>query len=117
MSLRLIDSERQPDGSLRRVYYDSVERTITHRYTQDVEPILESNKAEFNDSGKRSGFHRVASIPSVVIERVIQDEGITFRELMDAKSDHARRVWNRLLNDREFRYFRTRPGRVDVKQR
>lgn len=78
---------------------------------QDVEPILEANKLLFNDfdnraSFKGDGLHRVASIPLVVMQDLV-NKGIL---------DHAWRPignrFHRWLDDPENIHFRTRPGKL-----
>ena len=88
---------------------------ITIQTVEDVAPILDRNKQEFNAAPQKFGngtFHKVASIPATVIEEVCRIKKISFRELMTNKSDLAKYIWNHLLNDSELRSFRTRPGRV-----
>ena len=79
---------------------------IEHR--QDVDPILDANRAERNEfrGYKGDGFHKFASIPNVVITKWWVDYGI------DAfNPDHAEAV-KRLLNDPEWRYLRTTEGTI-----
>lgn len=84
---------------------------------QDVEPIVKSNKRAFNDAPERFGDGpvRVASIPTEVVERTARQKGIPFAEFTQCKSDRAAKAWRELLNDPDMRFFRTRPGQVDVK--
>jgi hypothetical protein len=91
---------------------------ITVETVQDVEPILKANTAEYNSAPDKFGkgdMHKVASIPAVVLEDACRIHNISFAELMDQKTDKSKRIWNDLLNGREFRKFRTRPGYVKVK--
>ena len=71
-------------------------------YTQDVKPIIEANKrAASNFTGtSKTGWTRVASIPNVVVQRLMQT-GIWYDE-------KAMNVW---LNQRDNRVFRTDDGR------
>jgi len=89
-------------------------KKITVETVQDAEPILKANRREFNAAPARFGggehFHKLASIPVTVIEEVCRLEGIPVREMMERKSERARRIWGKLLNGRDFRAFRTRPG-------
>lgn len=96
-------------------YGEDGREKITVETVQDVEPILDRNKAEYNDAPQKFGkgsFHKVATIPATVIEEVCRIKQISFRELMQNKSDRAKHIWSHLLNAREFQAFRTRPGRV-----
>ena len=71
-------------------------------YTQDVKPIIEANKrAASNFTGtSKTGFTRVASIPNVVVQRLMQT-GIWYDE----------KAMNAWLNQRDNRVFRTDDGR------
>lgn len=90
---------------------------ITVETVQDVEPILDQNKREFaaaSDHFGKGTFHKVATIPSTVIEEICRIKQIPFGELIQGQSDQAQHIWKHLLNDPEFLYFRTRPGRVAI---
>jgi hypothetical protein len=92
--------------------------SITVETVEDVKPLLDSNKRQYNDSPERFGkdpMHKVASIPGTVLEEACRVHQISFRELMAQKTDKSVRIWNELLNGREWRAFRTRPGHVNVK--
>ena len=75
---------------------------------QDVQMLIETNKALSNDAPTRFGeLTRVASIPSVVVMQLAQ-QGIL--STGGAILDHERfRTW---LNERDNRAFRTRTGKV-----
>lgn len=75
---------------------------------QDVEPLIELNKAMSNDAPLRWGeFSHVATIPNVVLQDLMQ------KEILDKtgaiKDDKRFRKW---LNDRDNQAWRTRPGKV-----
>lgn len=92
---------------------------ITVETVQDVEPILDGAKREYADAPSRFGpgtFHKVATIPFTVAEELCRQRGLPMREFMQNNTDKARAVWNELLNARELRSFRTRPGRIDMRQ-
>lgn len=116
--MKFLDRVCLPDGRIEE-WFAHGDGKLTCKTTQAVEPVLEYCKSSYNDAPTRfpGDMNKVASFPPVLIEHIINTRGISFRELMDAKSDFARSIWNELLNSREFRYFRTRPGLVDVKQR
>lgn len=84
--------------------------------TQQVEAIIALNQRAFNDvptwrpysRGRREVARRyVAEIPEIVIERWFK-EGINF---YSADPDMQRKVAQK-LNDPEYRYLRTSPGRI-----
>jgi len=71
-------------------------------FTQDTKPIVEACKrAASNFTGtSKTGFTRVASIPNVVVQRLMQT-GIWYDE----------KAMNAWLNERDNRVFRTDDGR------
>jgi hypothetical protein len=95
--------ERDPlTGAERYFLYDHSDDSFTIEQVEDVEDLVEQNKALANeDTGSFDEFHRVASIPmSIYFE--LKEKGI-----LDDQA--ALRRW---LNDRDNRVFRTRHGRV-----
>lgn len=111
-------------GRIERWYRDADGKVVVETI-QDAEPILDANKREYNNAPsdfRKGSFHKMASIPAAVIDKVCNEglpeagiDKISFRELVAAKTDKAQRIWKYLLNAREFRSFRTRPGRMDLK--
>ena len=73
-------------------------------YEQDVEPILDHNKAVQNDgqSFKRKDMWHAASIPVSIQLKWLVEHGVDV-----FNPDHGPAV-KRLLNDPEYRYLRTR---------
>ena len=71
-------------------------------YTQDIKPIIEANRQAANNfqGTNRDGWTRVASIPNVVVQRLMQT-GIWYDMA-------AMEQW---LNDPDNRFFRTDDGR------
>lgn len=87
---------------------DDGDRLIIER-AQDVQPILDHNKRLFthNDGYSPSReLRRVASIPLVVVEKWLREDGIDV-----FNKDHAEAV-RRKLNDPAYAHLRTAPGRV-----
>lgn len=78
--------------------------------TQDVEAILDRNKALQNNghNGWTTGrnFRHVADIPPVVAEKWLNDYGIDV-----LNKDHGPAV-RRLLNDPDWAYLRTSGGKL-----
>lgn len=86
---------------------DMESQNVLHR-CQDVEPILEHNKALVQDGDGYSPdrtFRRVASIPNVIVEQWMREGINIFR-----KEDWPK--VQRRLNDREWSHLRTAPGRL-----
>lgn len=77
---------------------------------QDVEPILDLNKAAYNDGTRgytpSRDLRKIAEIPLIVAEKWRNELGVDV-----FNKDHAPAV-RRLLNDPEYLYLRTAPGRV-----
>jgi hypothetical protein len=117
--MKLVDAEAIPGGVHKTWLHtgDDGKDRITVETIVDVEPLLKRNAEEFasaSTSFHGSEMHKVASIPAIVLEQACRLHNIPFRELMAAKTEKARGVWNDLLNGRDFRAFRTKPGRVSV---
>jgi len=103
MAKRLL-SENQMTGTKTYHDYDASSDQSVITTSADVTDIIESNKAQFNDTDERARYgdmSKVASIPMNVYFD-LKKRGI----LNDQKKMKA---W---LNDSENKYFRTRPGRV-----
>lgn len=80
---------------------------VVHRI-QDVEPILEANKALYNSGDGYSPsreLRRVATIPAIVVEQWMK-EGVNIFD------KNCRGEIRRRLNDPANLAFRTAPGRV-----
>lgn len=77
---------------------------------QDVEPLIELNKTQWNAQEKHTKYReltRVASIPNVVMMELSKKGIVTpAGRILD---DKKFRAW---LNDRDNMLFRTRPGKV-----
>ena len=89
-------------------HYDEMSDTATIRRVQDVEPVLDRNKALYthNDGYSPSrDIRRVASIPLVVVEQWMK-EGI------DIFDPNCREAVKKKLNDPENLFLRTAPGRL-----
>ena len=77
------------------------------RRTQDVEPVLDANKRDFNDAPSRfrpdSNLTMVASIPPIVVEQWLK-QGINIFD------DNDREKILQLLDMPQYRDLRTFPG-------
>lgn len=83
--------------------YDEDTDTTHLTYEQDVEPVLDANKAAANDaSGPMGEMVHVASIPASVQLQWYVEKGI---DLLNP--DHKQAV-ARLLNSSEWRYLKCR---------
>ena len=104
---KIIDSE---GGVTTTFHYDhSSDKTIIQT-SQDVEPILEANKVAqtINDGYSPSrDLKRIASIPLVVVQKWMEEDGVNFLSL--GKQDKAKYL-RKKLNDPDYAYLRTSPG-------
>ena len=98
---KLLDTD--PNTGIRHVFhYDETTDEATITAEQDVNTVIEANKAHYNDAPDRYGeFTRVAQIP-MVIYWDLKKKGILDDQV-------ALKRW---LNDPDNRFFRTRPGQV-----
>lgn len=101
------------NGIVEKISYDSLEDKLTVERIQDVEPILEANKADFNNAAelhsqryKRPLVH-AARIPLIVVEQWLK-EGIN---VFDPSHEMKKKIRQR-LNSPEWAYLRTIPGKI-----
>ena len=95
---------------IRQVFHDEPDGTFTIETRQDAQDIVDANKRRFNDYGdklsvgKRGDFHKVASIPSTVMEQWIKETNGAILE--DPKILAAK------LNDPDCALFKTSPTNI-----
>jgi|TARA_Y100001951_G_C11081623_1_gene151675 hypothetical protein len=97
----------------RKSTYDPDSDKLVQHSVQDVEPLLELNKKEYNKDyiyggveTKEMGMRKVASIPLIIIEKWRTEHGI---DVMN--KDHWPKV-KQLLNDPEYRFLRTHESHI-----
>lgn len=118
--MKLLGTEATFDGGIEKTWLhtgDDNKDRITVQRIVDVDPVLKRNAEEFNSASggfMRGDMHKVASIPAIVLENAARFHQMPFGELIQGRSEKAQRVWNDLLNGREFQKFRTKPGRIDT---
>lgn len=105
-------SAQFPVGIFEKIVFDEAEDKIHVLNQQDVEPILEHNKRNYNEaySGNRGysvsrNMVRVASIPNVIIHDWFR-KGINIFDQDDMPKICA------MLDDPEYAFLRTAPGRL-----
>ena len=108
--MRLLDD----DGVIKtETHYNDMEDQLVIKREQDVQPILDANKEMANDGTKgfsKSGdFRRVASIPLIVIEKWMKEDGVNFFEL---QGPERTKYLRRKLNDIDNRHLLTSAGRM-----
>lgn len=88
-------------------HYDESTGDFAIETRQDVAPILDNNKRQWNDGDGYTPsreMRKIAEIPLVVLEKWKNELGIDW-----TNKNHAPAV-RRLLNDPDWRYLRTAPG-------
>lgn len=106
---RLIDDDPLHRGPRQWFRWDGRSKLIEIKYEDEIEGELESNKAmaTHNDGYSPSrGIRRVASIPASVQLKWLLEEG------WDCLAAENRRKLRRRLNDPEWMWLRTAPGRL-----
>lgn len=89
-------------------HLDDAEGVVAVRRVQDVAPIMEDAKARQSCGAVGSDdYWHMAELPSVIVEKYCNDQGITFAEFC-ANEDHVRRM----VNDPALAYFRVHGGRM-----
>jgi hypothetical protein len=89
-------------------HYDELTKTARIETLQDVEPILDANKAlqndeEFTKQGIKNEFWKYANIPAVVQLQWLQKYGPE----NDPMKKGNEKLLFRLLNNPEWRYLKT----------
>lgn len=100
MSRRLL--EYDPSRGLRIDFESLGDGQYALHYEQDVEPLLDHNKALQGESiNRRSEFRHYASVPIAIQYKWIQEYGV------DPLAPEHQDLLKRLLNSNEYRYLRT----------
>lgn len=90
--------------------HDAANKRNVFRHEQNVESVIENNKALANHDDKgwspSKEWRRVAEIPNVVHLDWITKHGV------DPMAKGNEKLLKRLLNDPDNRFLRTAPGRV-----
>jgi len=96
------------------VWHDEMSGKIVHNFVQETfDACLEANRQEYNEhNGRKQHYdsevaNKVASIPLETVFRWKQEGLDIFRDDPETK-----RRLRQKLNSPEYRYLRTRPGRL-----
>lgn len=106
---RLLDSS---GGIISEFHYDHSSDVTTVNQVQDVEPIVERNKilrSEGKGYSPSRELRRVASIPLVVIEQWMREDGVNLMTMPRAEKQIYLR---RKLADSDNRAWRTSEGGI-----
>ena len=97
-----------------RWHEDESAGQVTVERVQDVEPILDNNKRLLNDGSngysKSKDLKRVASIPLVVLEQWMKEDGVNF--LAMPHGPDREKYLRKKLNDPNNKWLRTSGGRM-----
>ena len=80
-----------------------------HRREDDVGPALERNKALQHTAQDVDGLHHIASIPAVIVEKWMNEEGVPFLTMPEHE---FRRFIRRKLNDPDNSWLKTTARRL-----
>ena len=83
---------------------DRNERKVVASSWQDVEPILDRNKALQNEpQSRRSDFRHIGTIPNVILLKWMNEDGA---DVMRMNGDEFGKFIRRKLNDPDWRHLR-----------
>lgn len=91
-----------------RVHRDSSDGSLIFERWQDCEAIIEANKRLANDPIRRDWGRHIATIPAVILEKWIRDDGVNYLAL---PKDEFHRLVARKLRDPEWAHLRTYGGK------
>lgn len=95
------------DGWVKTRFHREADGGFTLQSIQDVEPIIEQNKAFQNTPQKSDWGRHVASIPLVMIEKWGKEAGVN---LLALPKDEFHRFIKRKIDDPDYRWLRTDGG-------
>jgi hypothetical protein len=87
-----------------RLLLDRNERKIVAVTTQDVEPILERNKALQNEPQRSGSFRHIGTIPNVILVKWMNEEGAN---VLRMSAHEFGRFIRKKLDDPDWRHLRT----------
>lgn len=94
------------------VFWDEEKGELRSTIIQDIAPILEYNKAAYNEHSSSNSWkgewYQIAKIPRAVVVGELINKGVNIFN----PDEHDQKVIDRFLNDIGFRNLRTKPGRV-----
>lgn len=95
------------DGWVRSRFHQHNDGSFTVERVQDVEAILDRNKAFQNEPQKKSEFmgHHIATIPNVIIDKWAMEDGAN---LLAMDKHEADRYLRKKLRDPDWRWLKTR---------
>ena len=90
-------------------FYDEQSDSLIVKYQDDVEAVIDSNRRAQNDFTGFNGsdFHKVAEIPSILIIKWLNEEGLNFYQ-----KEGFEAILKKKLNNPEYAYLKTIPGTI-----
>lgn len=96
-------------------HFDDATDIATIQSVQDVDDIIEDNKAAYNSVDERSNWkgdlHLVGRIPMLMLNEM-QQQGLVDREFNVIDHEEVNKRVAKFLNDRDNLAWRVRPGRI-----
>ena len=83
---------------------DRADHRIVASTWQDVEPILDRNKALQNEPQRRGDLRHIGTIPNVILVKWMNEEGAN---VLKMSSDEFGKFIKRKLADPDWRWLRT----------
>ena len=91
----------------RKLYIDGGEKVLTFVNVQDVEPILDANKADRSETQKSDWSRRIARVPNVVMLQWYYDAVHKGNTDLQMYSEEFYRIVAAKLDDPDYAYLRT----------
>jgi len=92
-------------GVFTRSFLDRGERKIVFERIQDIEPIIDNNKRLQSESqSRKSPLRHIASIPNVIIEKWLNEEGAP---VLAMSAHEFAKFIRKKLRDPDNRHLRT----------
>jgi len=98
---------------LRKLFVDGTEKTMTFVNVQDVEPILDFNKAQRDEEQVSDWGRRVARVPNAVLLQWFYEEQAKGNTSLQMYSEEFDRIVARKISDPDWAHLRTdKPGLI-----
>jgi hypothetical protein len=91
----------------RKLYLDGGEKTLTFVNVQDVEPILDLNKAQRSESQNSDWGRRIARVPNTILLQWFYEEQAKGNTSLQMYTEEFDRLMHRKLQDPDYAYLRT----------
>lgn len=99
---------------LRKLFVDETEKKLTFVNVQDVEPILELNKAQRSEDQVSDWGRRIARVPNTILLQWYYEEQAKGNIGLQMYSDEFDRIIARKLDDPDWAHLRTDKRRTII---